>query len=182
MYLCHMTDVAARLQMLVRDIADFPTKGIVFKDITPLLADAQGLKDTIDAMVAPWLGEHVDLVVGMEARGFALGPSVAMALDAGFVMARKEGKLPSTTISERYGLEYGDDVLEIHDDAMAQRDRVLIIDDVLATGGTAAATSRLVESAGATLVGFGFLIELAFLSGRDRLGGHHIETVMVETG
>ena len=177
-----MTDVAARLQTLVRDIADFPTKGIVFKDITPLLADAQGLKDTIDTMVAPWSDENVELVVGMEARGFALGPSVAMALGAGFVMARKEGKLPSATISEAYGLEYGADVLEIHDDAISAGDRVLIIDDVLATGGTAAATARLVERTGATVVGFGFLIELAFLSGRDRLSGHRIETVMVEKG
>ena len=162
-----MTDVAARLQTLVRDIADFPTEGIVFKDITPLLADAQGLQDAIDTMAAPWFDEHVDLVVGIEARGFALGPSVAMALDAGFVMARKEGRLPSSTISEAYGLEYGADVLEIHDDAVSEGDRVLIIDDVLATGGTAAASARLVESTGATVVGFGFLIELAFLSGRD---------------
>ena len=175
-----MTDVADRLQALVRDIADFPTEGIAFKDITPLLADPQGLKDAIDTMAAPWVGENVDLVVGIEARGFALGPSVAMALDAGFVMARKQGKLPSSTISEAYGLEYGADVLEIHDDAITASDRVLIIDDVLATGGTAAATTRLVKRAGATVVGFGFLIELAFLSGRDQLGDHRIETDMIE--
>jgi adenine phosphoribosyltransferase len=173
---------AARLEALVRDVPDFPAEGIVFKDITPLLADPQGLKDAIDAMVEPWRTETVDLVVGMEARGFALGPPVAMALDAGFVMARKEGKLPSATISESYGLEYGSDVLEVHDDAMTDEDRVLIIDDVLATGGTAAATARLVEGTGATVIGFGFLIELAFLSGRDKLDGRRVETVMTVEG
>lgn len=173
-----MTDAAVRLEAFVRDIPDFPSDGVVFKDITPLLADPQGLKDTIDALVEPWPDESVDLVVGMEARGFALGPPVAMALDAGFVMARKEGKLPSTTISESYGLEYGTDVLEVHDDAMTDGDRVLIIDDVLATGGTAAATARLVEGTGATVIGFGFLIELTFLSGRGRLEGHRVESVM----
>lgn len=177
MYLGHMTD-ATRLEAFVRDVPDFPTEGIVFKDITPLLADPRGLKDTIEALTEPWRDEHIDLVVGMEARGFALGPPVAMELDAGFVMARKEGKLPSSTIAESYGLEYGTDVLEVHDDAMTTSDRVLIIDDVLATGGTAAATARLVEGTGATVVGFGFLIELAFLSGRDKLDGHRVETVM----
>lgn len=177
-----MTDVAARLNTLVREIPDFPTEGIVFKDITPLLADANGLKAAVEALTAPWHGERIDLVVGMEARGFALGPPVAMALDAGFVMARKEGKLPAATISERYGLEYGSDVLEVHDDAMGARDRVLIIDDVLATGGTAEATARLVEGTGASVVGLGFLIELAFLNGRQRLEGHRIESVMIEGG
>lgn len=177
-----MSDVAARLETLVRDIPDFPTEGIVFKDITPLLADPDGLVTTIDALVEPWRGESIDLVVGMEARGFALGPPVAMALGAGFVMARKEGKLPSTTISESYGLEYGTDVLEVHDDSMTDADRVLIIDDVLATGGTAAATARLVEGTGATVIGLGFLIELAFLSGRGRLDGRRVESVMTVTG
>jgi adenine phosphoribosyltransferase len=177
LYLGHMID-AAELEAFVRDIPDFPTEGIVFKDITPLLADRRGLKDTIGALVEPWRGDPVDLVVGMEARGFALGPPVAMALDAGFVMARKEGKLPSSTISESYGLEYGTDVLEVHDDAMTENDQVLIIDDVLATGGTAAATARLVEGTGATVIGFGFLIELAILSGRERLNGYRVEAVM----
>ena len=177
-----MTDVAERLSALMREIPDFPTEGIVFKDITPLLADAQGLSDAIDAMTDPWRDEHIDLVVGMEARGFALGPPVAMALDAGFVMARKEGKLPSSTISESYGLEYGKDVLEVHDDAMSGGDRVLIIDDVLATGGTASATARLVEGTGAVVVGLGFLVELAFLDGRSRLSGYRVESVMVEEG
>jgi adenine phosphoribosyltransferase len=173
-----MTDVADRLQTLVRDVPDFPTDGIVFKDISPLLADPRGLRDAIEALVEPWRSEAVDLVVGMEARGFALGPPVALALGAGFVMARKAGKLPSATISEAYGLEYGDDVLEVHDDSMTGGDRVLIVDDVLATGGTADATGRLVAATGATVVGFGFLIELAFLAGRARIDGYRVESVM----
>ena len=177
-----MTDVAERLNALMREIPDFPNEGIVFKDITPLLADARGLRDAVEAMADPWRGEKVDFVVGMEARGFALGPPVAMALGAGFVMARKEGKLPSSTISESYGLEYGQDVLEVHDDAMSDGDRVLIIDDVLATGGTAAATARLVEGTGADVVGLGFLMELAFLDGRSRLDGYRVEALLVEEG
>ncbi len=177
-----MTDVTARLQSLVREIPDFPTEGVMFKDITPLLADPRGLRETVDVMAAPWTDDRIDLVIGMEARGFALGPPVAMALDAGFVMARKEGKLPSSTISQSYGLEYGSDVLEVHDDSMSEGDRVLIIDDVLATGGTAAATGRLVESVGAAVVGLVFLIALAFLDGRARIDGYRIESVMVEQG
>lgn len=175
-----MSDVETRIRSLVREIPDFPSDGIVFKDITPLLADPQGLRDTIDALVAPWRREKVDVVVGMEARGFALGPPVAMALGAGFVMARKKGKLPASTISEPYGLEYGTDILEIHEDSMTSGDRVLIIDDVLATGGTAAATSRLVEATGASVVGFGFLLELSFLDGRSQLEGHRVVSVMME--
>jgi adenine phosphoribosyltransferase len=173
-----MTDVADRLQTLVRDVPDFPADGVVFKDISPLLADPRGLREAVDALAEPWRSEAVDLVVGMEARGFALGPPVALALGAGFVMARKPGKLPSATISESYGLEYGDDVLEVHDDAMTGGDRVLIVDDVLATGGTAEATGRLVAGSGATVVGFGFLIELAFLAGRSRIDGYRVESVM----
>ncbi|MFQ5558533.1 MAG: adenine phosphoribosyltransferase, partial [Acidimicrobiales bacterium] len=118
--------------------------------------------------------------VGVEARGFILAAPVARALEAGFVPARKAGKLPWTTTAEAYGLEYGDDVLELHIDAIAETQRVLVVDDVLATGGTAAAAGRLVASTGALLVGFGFLMELEFLGGRDRLGGHHVETVIRE--
>lgn len=175
------TGAADRLRSLVRDVADFPSPGIVFKDITPLLADPRGLATAVDAMTAPWVGQDVDMVVGIEARGFILGAPVARALGAGFVPARKQGKLPWATTAESYGLEYGDDVLELHVDALVADHRVLIVDDVLATGGTASAAGRLVASTGALLVGFGFLIELAFLGGRDRLGGHHVESVIVES-
>ena len=175
------SEPAARLRSLVREVPDFPEPGIVYKDITPLLGDADGFALAVEALAEPWAGA-VDVVVGVEARGFILGAPVARRLDLGFVPVRKQGKLPWETSSEAYGLEYGTDVLELHIDAVLPDQRVLVIDDVLATGGTAAAAGRLVDRVGASVVGFGFLLELAFLGGRERLTGHRIESVMIEEG
>ena len=175
------SEPAARLRSLVRELPDFPEPGIAFQDITPFLGDADGLALAVEARAQPWAGQ-VDVVVGVEARGFILGAPVARRLDLGFVPVRKQGKLPWETSSEAYGLEYGTDVLELHIDAVLPDQRVLVIDDVLATGGTAAAAGRLVDRVGASVVGFGFLLELAFLGGRERLTGHRIESVMIEEG
>ena len=165
---------------LIRDVPDFPSPGIVFRDISPLLGDSNGLATAVAAMAHPWRDAGVDLVVGIEARGFLLGTPVALELGAGFVSVRKAGKLPWETVSVSYGLEYGADTVEMHLDAMTTSNRVLIVDDVLATGGTAAATAKLVTGAGADLVGLGFLIELDFLSGRAQLSGNRVESVLVE--
>ncbi len=154
---------------LIRDVPDFPEPGIVFKDIMPLLGDPAGLTMVVDALAAPWRDAGVETVAGIEARGFILAAPVAQALGAGFMPVRKAGKLPAGTISETYSLEYGADTVEIHLDALEPGRRTLIIDDVLATGGTAAATGRLIRSTGAEIVGFGFLLELAFLAGRSHL-------------
>jgi len=153
----------------IRTIDDWPQPGVSFKDITPLLADAQVFKQCVDEMCAPFINSHVTKIVGAEARGFFFASAMAYALDAGFIPARKPGKLPYTTISESYVLEYGENKLEIHEDALCESDRVLIVDDVLATGGTADAKSRLVRRCGATLVGYSFFIELSFLEGRAKL-------------
>jgi adenine phosphoribosyltransferase len=142
----------------------------MFKDITPLLADARALADTVDALSAPFSGRGVNKVVGIEARGFILAAPVALALGAGLVPVRKAGKLPSEVHSETYDLEYGSDTLEIHRDAVEPGDRVLIVDDVLATGGTAATAARMVEKLGAEPIGYSFILELAFLGGRGRIG------------
>ncbi|MBZ4406763.1 adenine phosphoribosyltransferase [Myxococcus sp. XM-1-1-1] len=158
-------DLKARL----RDVPDFPKPGIVFKDITPVLADPRLFSRVINAMSAPFRGQHISKVVGVEARGFLLGAPMALALGAGFVPARKPGKLPYRSVVERYSLEYGADGLEIHEDALAPGERVLVVDDVLATGGTAEATGRLVKRLGGELVGFSFLIHLGFLDGGKRL-------------
>ena len=169
---------AGLVQGLIRDIADFPEPGIVYKDITPLLADAVGFATAIDAMVEPWSSVGIDVIVGMEARGFLLGAPIARELGLGFVPLRKPGKLPFTTSSASYGLEYGTDTLEMHTDAITEGQRVVVIDDVLATGGTAAAAAELVERHRGVLVGFGFLLELAFLAGRTRLGDARIECLV----
>lgn len=166
------------LRSLIRDVPDHPEPGIVFKDITPLLADAAGLSSMIAAMAAPWRDTEIDLVLGLEARGFILGAPVAAALGAGFVPARKAGRLPLATLQESYGLEYGVDTIEVHVDAVAAGARVLVIDDVLATGGTASAAGRLLDRLEADLVGFGFLIELAFLDGRAALGDARVERLV----
>lgn len=171
-----------RLLALVRTVPDFPSPGIAFKDITPLLADGAGLDLAVVAMADPWRDDEIDLVVGIEARGFLLGTPVARELGAGFVPVRKEGKLPSETAAVSYGLEYGADTIEMHIDAVTADHRVVIIDDVLATGGTAAAARELVTATGASLAGFGFLIELAFLNGRSRIDGQRVETIMVDEG
>jgi len=171
-------DARRRLAALIRDVPDFPRPGIVFKDITPLLQDAEGLRLACELLAAPYLGSAVDLVVGIESRGFIFGTPVALALGAGFAIARKQGKLPSETLSTSYALEYGDASIEIHRDAVAPGQRVLVIDDVIATGGTAAATARLVRDLGGVVVGACFLIELAFLEGRKALDGIAIEAVL----
>jgi adenine phosphoribosyltransferase len=159
---------ADELRQYVRDIPDFPKPGIVFKDITPLLADARALRAAVDIISAPYAG-RVDAVVGIESRGFVFGAPVAYCLGAGLIIARKAGKLPFRTISETYELEYGNGALEIHIDGVASGRRVLIVDDLLATGGTAAAAVRLVERLGVRVIGCAFLVELGFLKGRERL-------------
>jgi adenine phosphoribosyltransferase len=166
-----MSRDASWLKNHVRDIQDFPSPGVVFKDITPLLADVDAFRFTIDAIADHFAGQTVDKVLGIEARGFIAAAPVAYRFGAGFVPVRKAGKLPWEIEREEYELEYGSDLLEIHRDAVSAGERVLIVDDVMATGGTAAATVRLVEKLGGVVVGLGFIIELAFLHGRDRLGG-----------
>lgn len=163
-----MTDLAS----FVRDVPDFPSPGVVFKDITPLLADPEAFATVVDRLAEPFVGRGITKVVGIEARGFVIAAPVAHRLGAGFVPARKPGKLPWGTESESYELEYGTDALEIHVDAVSPGEQVLIVDDVIATGGTAAATVRLVESIGGVVAGLGFVIELAFLGGATQLGDH----------
>ncbi len=162
---------AARIKDLIRDVLDFPKPGVVFKDVTPLLADAQGLAGCTDALADRFADANVDKVIGVEARGFIIAAPVAYRLGAGFVPVRKKGKLPSDVYSDTYELEYGTDTLEVHSDAVRPGERALVIDDVLATGGTAAATCRLVGKLGAAVVGFGCILELGFLGGRKRLEG-----------
>jgi adenine phosphoribosyltransferase len=168
----------AAIRQLIRDIPDYPKPGIVFKDITPLLASPAAFRAATDAMAAPFAESGITHVVAIESRGFILGGPVAQWLGTGFVPVRKPGKLPSKTRRESYELEYGTDALEIHADACGEQARVLIVDDVLATGGTADATRRLVESLPATVVGFSFLISLSFLPGRDRLAGRTVHSVI----
>lgn len=166
------------LAAYIRDIPDFPKPGVLFKDITPLLASPEGFKAAIEGLAEPFFDSGVTKVLGAEARGFILGGALACRLGAGFVPARKPGKLPWTTTSAEYALEYGTDQLEMHVDAVGPGDRVLIVDDVLATGGTAAAKAALVTRSGGTVVGFTFLLELDFLRGRDQLGDHTINTLL----
>jgi adenine phosphoribosyltransferase len=166
------------LEKYIRDIHDFPKEGIVFKDITPLLASAEGFRGAIDTIADEYMDESVTKVMGAEARGFIFGGALAYKLGAGFVPARKPGKLPSATTSHTYELEYGTDSLEVHTDAFAVGDLVLIVDDVLATGGTAAAKAALVEKMGGIVVGFAFLIELDFLGGREKLGAARIVSLI----
>ena len=166
------------LRSKVRDVPDFPRPGIVFKDIMPLLADAEALHQAVDEL-AEWAeSRKVDVVVGAEARGFILGAAVAYKLGCGFVAARKPGKLPWRTVSAKYALEYGFDALEMHVDALKPGTRVLVHDDLLATGGTARAKIDLVEQLGAEVVGVAFVVELTFLNGRDKLYGHDIHSLI----
>jgi len=169
--------VAVDLRALVREIPDFPQPGIGFKDITPILADPAGL-DAAVTRLAELAPPDVDIVIGAEARGFLLGPALAREVGAGFVLARKPGKLPAETVRAEYVLEYGTDALEIHTDALASGARVLIHDDLLATGGTARTLCGLVEELGGVVVGCGFLIELAFLPGRERLAGYDVRALI----
>lgn len=162
------------IESLIRAIPDFPIPGILFRDITPLLKDPSGFHATIDLFVERFERERIDTIVAIEARGYMLGAPLAYRLNAGFVPVRKPGKLPGATLTESYTLEYGTNSLEVHDDALSPGERVLVVDDLLATGGTAAATGRLLDSLRAEIVGFAFLIELAALEGRKALAGRDI--------
>ncbi len=166
------------LKERIRHVPDFPKPGILFYDVTTLLKDGEGFQLAVDAMKSPHIRAHVDLVVGIESRGFIFGAAVADRLKAGFSPVRKPGKLPSTKQRATYELEYGTDTLEIHDDAVVKGQRVLIVDDLLATGGTAAATVGLVRALGGDVVGVQFLIELVALKGRDRLIGEPVNAVL----
>lgn len=166
------------LERLIRDVPDFPKKGIIFKDITPLIGSAEGLREVIELFRLRYEGKGIELVVGIESRGFIFGAALACALGAGFIPVRKPGKLPAETLREEYELEYGTDAVEIHRDAIGRGQKVLVIDDLLATGGTLAATCRLVKALGGDIVEVATLIELTFLHGREKLGGLPYYTVM----
>jgi adenine phosphoribosyltransferase len=170
--------VTDQLKKKIRHVPDFPKAGILFYDITTLLQDAEGFGAAIDCLAGPFRGKKIDLVVGIESRGFIFGAAVADRLGTGFTPVRKPGKLPSTTINASYSLEYGSDSLEMHDDAVRHGQRVLIVDDLLATGGTARATVDLVSQLGGEVYGLAFLIELAALNGRERLAGQNLHTVL----
>ncbi len=167
-----------RLMEFVADVPDFPKPGIIFKDITPLLKDPAALALAVEMLAQPFRGKRVDLVVGAESRGFIFGTAVAQALSAGFVPIRKPGKLPRDTKEASYELEYGTDTLEIHTDAVAKGDKVLMVDDLLATGGTMKACCDLVSGLGAEIVGVAVLIELSFLNGRKKLEGHELVSII----
>mgnify|MGYP006272686581 CR=1 FL=1 len=166
------------LKSQIRHVPDFPKPGILFYDITTLLRDPAGYRETIDRLAAPYHDRRVDAVIGVESRGFILGASVATRLGAGFIPVRKPGRLPASVLKETYDLEYGTDALEIHSDAITPGQRVLVVDDVLATGGTAAAVVQLVRHLGGDLMGLAFLIELAFLNGRAKLPGEQVFSVL----
>src|ERR1700746_2222162 len=166
------------LKTLIREVPDFPKKGILFYDITTLLKDKLGFALLIDSLAEHYLAKNIDLVLGMEARGFIFGPAVAYRLNAGFVPVRKPGKLPAATSKYDYALEYGTNTLEIHRDAIRRGERVIIVDDLLATGGTAQATAKLAESLGAEIAGMGFVVELDFLNPRAKLKGYDIFSLL----
>ena len=166
------------LKAKIRHVPDFPKPGILFYDITTLLNDAEGFRGTVEALSLPYRNQRVEQVVGIESRGFILGAAVAQRLGAGFIPIRKPGKLPSKAIREIYALEYGTDALEIHEDAVTRGQRVLVVDDVLATGGTAAAATQLVRKLGGELHGLAFLIELLFLNGKTKLEGENVFSVL----
>lgn len=167
------------LREFIRDIPDFPRAGILFRDITPLLADARALARAIDELAAPFAGQGIDMVAAVEARGFIFGSAVARALGAGFVPIRKKGKLPHTTEAICYGLEYGQDTVEVHTDAIKAGTKVLMVDDLLATGGTMGAACKLIERLGGQIAGLTFLIELSILNGRKHIGQYPIHSVIV---
>lgn len=167
-----------RLRGMIRDVPDFPQPGVLFKDITTLLQDPEGLRLTMSALAIPWKNQQIDRVLGMESRGFIFALPLALELGAGFVPVRKKGKLPADTIFEEYDLEYGSATLEIHRDAIQPGMKVLLVDDLLATGGTASASTRLVQRLGGEIVGLSFLVELDFLNGRKTLGDYRIESLL----
>jgi adenine phosphoribosyltransferase len=173
-----MIDIAS----LIRDVPDFPKKGIVFKDITPLLASSEGMRQTADLLADPFRNKGIDLVAGVEARGWIFGSLLAERLQVGFVPIRKPGKLPYKKISRTYGLEYGTNTIEIHTDAVRKDQRVLMIDDLLATGGTMAAACGLVRELGGEIAACAFVIELCFLPGREKLGDYEIFTLLKVEG
>ena len=166
------------LKKLIREVPDFPKKGILFYDITTLLKDKLGFAMLIDALAEHYINKNVDLVLGMEARGFIFAPALAYRLNAGFVPVRKPGKLPAATAKYDYALEYGTNTLEIHKDAIQPGQRVLIVDDLLATGGTAEATTKLASSLGAKIAGLGFVVELDFLKGRNKLSEYDVFSLL----
>src|SRR5215471_11644083 len=167
-----------RLKTLIREVPDFPKKGILFYDITTLLKDKTGLATLIDKLAEHYISQKIDLVLGIEARGFIFGPALAYRLNAGFVPVWKPGKLPAATVKYDYALEYGLGTLEIHKDAIQQGQRVLIVDDLLATGGTAEATAKLAASLGGEIAGLGFVVELDFLKGREKLKGYDVMSLL----
>ena len=167
-----------QLKNLIREVPDFPKKGILFYDITTLLKDKAGYATLIDVLAERYIGKGVDLILGMEARGFIFGPALAYRLSAGFVPVRKPGKLPAATTRVEYDLEYGSNILEVHEDAIEKGQRVLIVDDLLATGGTAEATAKLATKLGADIAGLAFVVELDFLKGRDKLKGYDVYSVL----
>ncbi len=167
-----------QLKHLIREVPDFPKKGILFYDITTLLKDKVGFATLIDKLSEHYIGQEVDVVLGIEARGFIFGPALAYRLNAGFVPVRKPGKLPAATVKQDYALEYGLGTLEMHQDALQKGQRVLIVDDLLATGGTAEATAKLAASQGAEIAGLGFVVELDFLNGRDKLKGYNVMSLL----
>jgi len=174
----HALPMPKRLEPLIREIADFPKPGIKFKDITPLLADPAGLSLAVELMAHPYRNARVDLVVGAESRGFIFGIAVAQALNAGFIPVRKPGKLPHEVRAKTYQLEYGTDTLELHADSISKAHRVLMVDDLLATGGTMRACCDLVAELGGNIIGISVLIELGFLNGREKLAPHRVEAVL----
>jgi adenine phosphoribosyltransferase len=166
------------IEELIRAIPDFPLPGILFRDITPLLRHPAGLRQVTEEMARRWKDERIDVVAGVESRGFIFGAPLALALGVGFVPVRKPGKLPAEKISREYALEYGSNTLEMHRDAVSHGERVLLVDDLLATGGTAAASAALIEELGGHVVGAAFVIELTFLEGRKALGGRRVDALL----
>lgn len=173
-----MNQVTDAIRAKIRDVPDFPKKGIVFKDITPVLSDRTLFRQVIDALAARWGGERINKVVGIESRGFLFAAPLAYVIGAGLTVVRKPGKLPYRRIKEVYALEYGEDSLELHVDAVGPGERVLVMDDLLATGGTAEAVGRLVTRQGATLAGYSFVVELGFLNGARRLGPDKVHALV----
>jgi len=173
-----MNERLIKIEKLIRDVPDFPKPGIVFKDITPLIGDPEGLSEVLSLLAEPFVGKGITAVAGMESRGFIFGVSVAERLGVGFVPVRKPGKLPAKTVSVKYELEYGTDTLEMHMDALGVDDNVLVVDDLLATGGTAQATVRMIRDLGATIAATAFVVELDFLEGRKKLEGIDIHSLL----
>jgi adenine phosphoribosyltransferase len=167
-----------QLKSLIREVPDFPKPGILFYDITTLLRDKTGFAQLIDLFSEHYIGKQIDLILGMEARGFIFGPALAYRLNAGFVPVRKPGKLPAATVKVEYELEYGSNALEVHKDAVQKGQRVLIVDDLLATGGTAEATARLATSLGGEIAGLAFVVELDFLNGREKLKPYNVFSLL----